>query len=82
MRTKVSQSKQRHRSIVAHLLARAATPEQHAAIGHQTGGRVAFFLSTDDCARDRARLTEDGVDWGRPSTSPMAASRCRCSKAR
>ena len=30
------------------LLAKAATPEQDAAVGRQAGGRVGFFLSTDD----------------------------------
>lgn len=30
------------------LLAKAATPKQDAAIGRQTGGRVGFFLNTDD----------------------------------
>ena len=30
------------------LLAKAATPEQDGAIGRQTGGRVGFFLNTDD----------------------------------
>jgi predicted enzyme related to lactoylglutathione lyase len=30
------------------LLAKASTPEQHAHIGNQTGGRVAFFYSTDN----------------------------------
>ena len=30
------------------LLAKAATPEQDAAVGRQTGGRVGFFLNTDD----------------------------------
>jgi hypothetical protein len=30
------------------LLARAANPEQQAQVGKQAGGRVAFFLSTDD----------------------------------
>ena len=34
------------------LLARAATPAQQAAIGNQTGGRVGFFLETDDFDRD------------------------------
>jgi catechol 2,3-dioxygenase-like lactoylglutathione lyase family enzyme len=47
------------------LLARAATPDQHAAIGNQTGGRVAFFLVTDDFARDHAAFTAAGVDWVR-----------------
>ena len=30
------------------LLARAATPEQAAHVGNQTGGRVALFLHTTD----------------------------------
>jgi catechol 2,3-dioxygenase-like lactoylglutathione lyase family enzyme len=34
------------------LLARAATPEQEAFIGRQSGGRVFLFLSTDDFWRD------------------------------
>lgn len=33
------------------LLARAANPEQANAVGNQTGGRVAFFLHTDDFSR-------------------------------
>ena len=48
------------------LLARATTPEQAARIGDQTGGRVAFFLYTDDFARDYARFTAAGVEWLRP----------------
>jgi catechol 2,3-dioxygenase-like lactoylglutathione lyase family enzyme len=43
------------------LLARAATPEQAAAIGAQAGGRVFLFLETDDFAGDHARLTARGV---------------------
>ncbi len=50
------------------LLARAATPGQHAAVGNQTGGRVAFFLATDDFARDHAAFTAAGVDWARAPT--------------
>jgi hypothetical protein len=38
------------------LLAQATTPVQDAAIGDQHGGRVGFFLHTDDFARDHARL--------------------------
>ena|ERR1051326_3207913 len=34
------------------LLARASTPEQQSRIGSQTGGRVAFFLHTDNFWRD------------------------------
>jgi nitroreductase/catechol 2,3-dioxygenase-like lactoylglutathione lyase family enzyme len=43
------------------LLARAATPEQEAAIGNQTGGRVGFFLRTDDFTRDYERMPAAGV---------------------
>ncbi|WP_380787973.1 VOC family protein [Sphingomonas sp. R86521] len=50
------------------LLARAATLDQHAAIGNQTGGRVAFFLATDDFARDHAAYTAAGVEWVRAPT--------------
>ncbi len=45
------------------LLARAATPEQDAAIGNQTGGRVFLFLSTDDFDRDYAAMTAQGVSF-------------------
>jgi catechol 2,3-dioxygenase-like lactoylglutathione lyase family enzyme len=43
------------------LLAKAATPEQRAAIGNQTGGRVFLFLSTDDFARDHEAMRRAGV---------------------
>ncbi|MFD5424801.1 VOC family protein [Streptomyces sp. NPDC127084] len=43
------------------LLARAAGDAQLAAVGAQTGGRVGFFLHTDDFARDHARMTAAGV---------------------
>ena len=45
------------------LLAKAANPEQSAAIGQQIGGRVAFFLNTDDFAADHARLSKNGVKF-------------------
>lgn len=45
------------------LLARAATPEQQAAIGNQTGGRVGFFLETDDFASTHKAFREQGVDF-------------------
>ncbi|MGH8091372.1 MAG: VOC family protein [Rudaea sp.] len=45
------------------LLARATTPAQSAAIGNQHGGRVGFFLHTDDFARDHARLTAAGAQF-------------------
>ncbi|MFD5101556.1 VOC family protein [Streptomyces albidochromogenes] len=43
------------------LLARAKDDEQRARVGGQTGGRVGFFLHTDDFARDHARMTAAGV---------------------
>ena len=43
------------------LLACAATPVQEAEIGRQAGGRVAFFLHTDDFARDHAAMRARGV---------------------
>lgn len=43
------------------LLARADGPAQEAAIGNQTGGRVGFFLQTDDFARDHAAMLANGV---------------------
>jgi catechol 2,3-dioxygenase-like lactoylglutathione lyase family enzyme len=43
------------------LLARAATPEQEAQVGRQAGGRVAFFLHTDDFQRDHAAMRSRGV---------------------
>jgi catechol 2,3-dioxygenase-like lactoylglutathione lyase family enzyme len=46
---------------VALLLAKASTPEQVARIGDQTGGRVGFFLHTDDFARDYAAFIAKGV---------------------
>lgn len=48
------------------LLARATTPEQAAAIGNQTGGRVFLFLHTDDFDRDHAAMTAKGVRFVRP----------------
>lgn len=43
------------------LLARATTPQQEAAIGNQTGGRVFMFLNTDDFWRDYNRMVERGI---------------------
>ncbi len=45
------------------LLARAATPEQSAAIGKQGGGRVVFFLATDDFDRDYLAMRARGVQF-------------------
>lgn len=43
------------------LLAKAVGPAQTAAVGNQTGGRVGFFLETDDFARDHAAFLAHGV---------------------
>ncbi|MFD5878230.1 VOC family protein [Streptomyces yangpuensis] len=43
------------------LLARAKDDAQRSRVGDQTGGRVGFFLHTDDFARDHARMTAEGV---------------------
>src|SRR5215213_5569224 len=43
------------------LLAKADGAEQEARIGDQTGGRVGFFLETDDFSRDHARFIASGV---------------------
>jgi catechol 2,3-dioxygenase-like lactoylglutathione lyase family enzyme len=45
------------------LLARAATPEQRAAVGRQTGGRVFLFLHTDRFDEDYAALVRRGVQF-------------------
>lgn len=43
------------------LLAQADGPEQEAAIGNQTGGRVGFFLHTDNFQRDYTTMRDKGV---------------------
>ena len=45
------------------LLAKAASDAQSAAIGNQTGGRVAFFAHTDDFTGAHARLVEAGAKF-------------------
>ena len=45
------------------VLAQAANDEQRACIGKQTGGRVGYFLHTDDFARDHALFLERGVHF-------------------
>lgn len=47
------------------LLAKAATDDQVACIGRQTGGRVFLFLHTDDLLRDHASMIEKGVHFVR-----------------
>ena len=53
------------------LLARASTPDQVAAIGNQTGGRVFLFLETDDFWRDYNAMCATGVRFIRePKEAP------------
>lgn len=53
------------------LLAQAATPEQRAHIGDQTGGRVFLFLHTDDFWGDYNHMQAHGVRFTEsPRTEP------------
>jgi len=45
------------------LLARAQGPQQVAAAGNQTGGRVGFFLETEDFHRDHRAMLAAGVTF-------------------
>ena len=47
----------------AALLLARATREQDAHIGNQTGGRVAFFLHTDDFERDHEAMKARGANF-------------------
>ncbi|WP_118136254.1 VOC family protein [Oceanicella sp. SM1341] len=53
------------------LIARAATSREAAAIGTQAGGRVAFFLQTEDFPATHARMCAEGVEFeGSPRAEP------------
>lgn len=45
------------------LLAKASNERQQAVVGTQTGGRVGFFLHTDDFWRDYRRMAAAGVSF-------------------
>ncbi|USQ86483.1 VOC family protein [Streptomyces phaeoluteigriseus] len=45
------------------LLARAKGDAQRSRVGDQTGGRVGFFLHTEDFAGDHARMSAAGVTF-------------------
>jgi catechol 2,3-dioxygenase-like lactoylglutathione lyase family enzyme len=47
------------------LLARPSNPGQEAYVGNQTGGRVSFFLGTDDFWRDYDRMRSIGISFVR-----------------
>ena len=48
------------------LLAKASDEAQRARIGDQHGGRVGFFLQTDDFWRDHASMKAAGVEFMEP----------------
>lgn len=50
------------------VLARPSRPEQEPYVGNQTGGRVTFFLGTDDLWRDYRTMTRRGVRFVREPT--------------
>lgn len=50
------------------LLAKAANDRQKESIGNQTGGRVGFFLFTDDFWRDYNKMTDRKIGFIRPPT--------------
>ena len=50
------------------LLARPSKPGQEAFIGNQTGGRVTFFLSTDDFWRDYKKMISLEIKFIREPT--------------
>ena len=53
------------------VLARPSNPSQEAFVGNQTGGRVTFFLGTDDFWRDYGMMRQRGVEFVR---APAVAS--------
>jgi catechol 2,3-dioxygenase-like lactoylglutathione lyase family enzyme len=53
------------------VLARPSNPGQEVFIGNQTGGRVTFFLGTDDFRRDYERMLAAGIRFVRePKVEP------------
>jgi len=53
------------------LIAKADGEEQQASVGNQAGGRVGFFLTTDNFERDYTAWTERGVKFRElPRTEP------------
>jgi catechol 2,3-dioxygenase-like lactoylglutathione lyase family enzyme len=45
------------------LLSKAVDDKQRAAVGNQTGGRVLFFLHTDNFDADYARFKSSGIEF-------------------
>ncbi|MBI1266169.1 MAG: VOC family protein [Cryomorphaceae bacterium] len=50
------------------LLAKASNEQQLQSVGNQTGGRVGFFLFTDDFWRDYHKMIEREINFVRPPT--------------
>ncbi len=50
------------------LLVKAANERQSESIGNQTGGRVGFFLFTDDFWRDFNKMTDRNINFVRTPT--------------
>jgi len=48
------------------LLAKAANDKQRSSVGNQTGGRVGFFLFTDNFQREYDKLQQRNVEFVRP----------------
>ena len=51
------------------LLAKASNEKQTRSIGNQTGGRVGFFLFTDDFWRDYNKMIDRQINFVRPPTN-------------
>ncbi len=47
----------------AFLIAKASTSAQTNAVGNQTGGRVGFFLHTDNFAKSHSHMMSEGVTF-------------------
>jgi predicted enzyme related to lactoylglutathione lyase len=45
------------------LLSKATDEKQESSVGNQTGGRVLFFLHTDDCDAEYERLRSQGIEF-------------------
>ncbi|MDP9077148.1 MAG: VOC family protein [Bacteroidota bacterium] len=53
------------------LLAKADNNDQRSRVGNQTGGRVSFFLYTDNFWRDHSEMLNKGINFIRePKTEP------------
>jgi catechol 2,3-dioxygenase-like lactoylglutathione lyase family enzyme len=48
------------------LLAKASNDQQMSSVGNQTGGRVGFFLFTDNFCRDYNKMIERDIHFVRP----------------